>query len=242
MTQPEVEESHRRAVVRGIGRTALQIANLPAAPSGGVELAGRGVAHVSRLRRPGHAQGGAGAPIHAGARADFAGLPAQRIRAPAAHARGRTTIPRWVLASLTIALLVAATALRLWKVGEWPPNGIGFEEFQLAARAPMADWARNFLFLYSQPGEHTLTVYALSLVFTYLGTGFLEMRLAFIIVSLLCPVLLYAVCRKLLSWEVSLFAVALFAVSWWQIAAGRVADEIFFPGSSPKRVCRFGSS
>lgn len=138
-------------------------------------------------------------------------------------------LSRRLLLWLTVVVLVGSVAVRLWKIDQWPPDGIGFEEFQLAGRAPMADGARNFLFLYSQPGEHTLTVYAMSLVFTYLGTGFLHMRLAFMIGGIIAPFLLYAVCRKLVTWEVSLFATALFAVSWWEIAASRVADEIFFP-------------
>ena len=139
-------------------------------------------------------------------------------------------LSRRVLAWLTVAVLAAAVAVRCWRLWEWPPNGIGFEEFQIGARGDMGPhWARNLLVAYGQPGEHTLTAYAISLAFALFGTGFLEMRLAFIVTGILCPFLLYAVCRRLVAWEVSLFTVALFAVSWWQIAASRVADEIFFP-------------
>ena len=139
-------------------------------------------------------------------------------------------LPRGLLVWLTAAVLLFAAVVRVWKLWEWPPHGIGFEEFQIAARGDLGpQWAQNFLTLYARPGEHTLTAYAISLSFAFLGTGFLAMRVPFVIVSILCPILLYAVCRKLVAWEVSLFAVALFAVSWWQIAAGRAADEIFFP-------------
>lgn len=145
-------------------------------------------------------------------------------------APGPPLLPRRVLIGLTLAVLTAATIVRVWDLGEWPPNGIGFEETQLAARANLGpNWPRNFIVMYSPPSEHALTAYATSLAFTFFGTGFLQMRLAYIIGGILCPFLLYAVCRKLVVWEVALFAVALFSVSWWQIAASRVADEIFFP-------------
>ncbi len=146
-----------------------------------------------------------------------------------------TSLSRRVLLALTVAVLVGATVLRFWDLSGWPPPGIGFEEFQIGSRAAAGSasgWdfpLRNFLASYIQPGEHALTVYALSLGFSLLGQGFLELRLPFVVAGALSPFLLYAVCRRLVSWEVSLFAVALFAVSWWQIAASRAADEIFFP-------------
>jgi hypothetical protein len=150
--------------------------------------------------------------------------------APRAAALPPPFLSRRLLGCLTVAVLLAATILRLWRLTEWPPYGIGFEEFQIGARGDMGpDWAQNFVTMYTQPGEHTLTAYAISVAYAFLGTGFLQMRAAFIFVSILSPFLFYAVCRKLVSREVSLFALGLFAVSWWQIAAGRVADEIFFP-------------
>jgi hypothetical protein len=156
-------------------------------------------------------------------------LPSMVVREPRPPERPAPFLSRRVLIGLTVAVLFAATFLRVWKLWEWPPDGIGLEEWQLGGRAPLGNWAPAFLDLYSQPGEHTLTVYSVSVVFGTLGPGFLQLRLPFIIASILCPFLLYAVCRRLVSWEVSLFAVALFAVSWWQIAAGRIADEIFYP-------------
>jgi hypothetical protein len=158
-------------------------------------------------------------------------LPSFFTRRPARAAAGEAPfLSRRVLGWLAVALLLAATAVRVWKVCEWPPEGVGFEEMQIAARANMSpDPIRNLLELYRQPGEHTLTAYAASVSYALLGAGFFELRLPFMIAGLLCPFLFYAVCRKLVSREVSLFALALFAVSWWQIAASRVADEIFFP-------------
>ncbi len=151
-------------------------------------------------------------------------------RTPSVREPDPPFLPGRVLAWLTVAVLAAAVAVRVWRLWEWPPDGIGFEEFQIGARGDMGpQWARNLLVSYSQPGEHTLTAYAISLSYAFFGTGFLEMRLPFIVTGILCPFLLYAVCRRLVAWEVSLFTVGLFAVSWWQIAASRAADEIFFP-------------
>jgi hypothetical protein len=139
-------------------------------------------------------------------------------------------LPRRVLLWLTLWVLVVATAVRLWRILEWPPEGIGFEEFQIAARGHLGPGLlRNLITAYSPPGEHALTAYTISLAFALVGSGFIELRLPFILAGILCVFLFYAVCRRLVSWEVSLFAVALFGVSWWQIAASRVADEIFLP-------------
>lgn len=141
-----------------------------------------------------------------------------------------TLLPRRVLIALTVAILVASVVLRLWRVSEWPPPGIGFEEYELAARANLAGGPLdNFVTIYATPIEHALTAYAVSVSFAFFGTGFFEMRLPFIIGGILSPFLFYAVCRRLVAWEPALFALSLFAVSWWQIAAGRPADEIFFP-------------
>jgi len=162
-------------------------------------------------------------------------LPSLFSTAPPLRAPQPTYLSRRVLSALTVGVLVGATLVRFWNLSVWPPPGIGFEEFQIGGRAwgasaPGWDFPlRNFLNVYTQPGEHALTVYATSLGFSALGPGFLELRLVFVVAGTLSPFLLYAVCRRLVSWEVSLFAVALFAVCWWQIAASRAADEIFFP-------------
>jgi hypothetical protein len=141
-----------------------------------------------------------------------------------------TVLPRPVLVGLTIAILAAAVILRLWRLAEWPPAGIGFEEYELGARANLPGGPLDLLATtYGAPHEHALTAYAVSLSFAWLGTGFLQLRLPFVIGGLLAPFLFYAVCRRLVAWEPALFALSLFAVSWWQIAASRPADEIFFP-------------
>jgi hypothetical protein len=149
-----------------------------------------------------------------------------------ARPRHRTPhwLPRGVLIALTVAVLAASVGLRLWRVTEWPPEGIGFEEFQLGGRAEMLGGPyQSLLTLYGPPGEHAFTAWATSLSFETVGQGFFELRLPFIIAGILCPFLLFAVCRRLVGWEPALFAVALFAVAWWPIAVSRAADEIFFP-------------
>lgn len=141
-----------------------------------------------------------------------------------------TLLPRAVLVSLTVAILTGAVIFRLWRLAEWPPQGIGFEEYELGARAMLAGGPLDKLVtIYATPHEHALTAYAVSLSFGFFGTGFFELRLPFVVGGLLTPFLFYAVCRRLVAWEPALFALSLFAVSWWQIAASRPADEIFFP-------------
>jgi hypothetical protein len=139
-------------------------------------------------------------------------------------------LPRRVLLALTVLVLTVAVGVRLWRIHEWPPEGIGFEEFQIAARGNMGPSIfQNLIASYSPPSEHAFTAYTISVAFALIGPGFLELRLPFILFGLLCVLIFYAICRRLVAWEVALFAVALFGVCWWQIASSRVADEIFLP-------------
>lgn len=155
-------------------------------------------------------------------------LPSLFVRHPRHHTPHR--LPRGVLIALTVAVLAAAVGLRLWRVTEWPPQGIGFEEFQIGGRAELLGGPyQSFLTLYGPPGEHALTAWVTALSFSSVGQGFFELRLPFILAGILCPFLLFAVCCRLVAWEPALFAVALFAVAWWPIAVSRIADEIFFP-------------
>lgn len=141
-----------------------------------------------------------------------------------------TLLPNRVLAALTVAILIGSVAARLWRLTAWPPDGIGFEEYELAARANMPGGPLDRLVqLYANPVEHTLTVYSVSLSFALFDTGFFQMRLPFMVGGVLSPFFFYLLCRRLVAWEPALFALLLFAVSWWQIAATRPADEIFFP-------------
>lgn len=157
-------------------------------------------------------------------------LPSLRGCAARAVRPRPTLLPRAVLVFLTVAILAGAVILRLWRLADWPPEGIGFEEFELAARAKLDGGPLdNLVAIYANPIEHTLTVYAVSLSFALFGTGFFQMRLPFVVGGILSPFLFYAVSRRLVAWEPALFALSLFSVSWWQIAASRPADEIFFP-------------
>src|SRR4030095_16960341 len=75
---------------------------------------------------------------------------------------------------LTILVLGCAVVVRLWRVWEWPPEGIGFEEFQIAARGLLTNnLLRNFVSSYSPPGEHALTAYAISASWAIFGPSFL---------------------------------------------------------------------
>ena len=77
-------------------------------------------------------------------------VPSLFERTRGATAPEPTYLPRWLLIALTVAVLAAATAVRIWKIWEWPPEGIGFEEFQIAARGNMGpNWARNFITAYT---------------------------------------------------------------------------------------------
>lgn len=137
---------------------------------------------------------------------------------------------RRIVMALAVAILALAVLLRLWRFGEWPPPGIGFEEYELAARANIPGGPLDRLVaMYARPIEHTLTAYAVSLSFALFGTGFVQMRLPFLLSGIASPFFFYAVARRLVASVPALFALALFAVSWWQVAGSRPADEIFFP-------------
>jgi hypothetical protein len=141
-----------------------------------------------------------------------------------------TLLPRRVLVVLTILILAGSVVARLWRLTAWPPEGIGFEEYELAARANIGGGPFDRLVhMYANPIEHTLTAYSVSLSFALFDTGFFQMRLPFVVAGVMAPFFFYFACRRLVAWEPALFATALFSVSWWQIAGSRPADEIFFP-------------
>ena len=135
-----------------------------------------------------------------------------------------TVLPRKLLWSLTAATLLFAVALRVWRIWDWPPHtGLGFEESQLGGMG----W--HFLHHFVHPSEHRLPTYAIAISFAFFGPSIFALRLPFMVSGMICPFLLFAVCRKVAAWEVSLFTLFLFSVSWWHLAATRIADEIFFP-------------
>jgi hypothetical protein len=143
-------------------------------------------------------------------------------------------LPTRLLGWLTAAVLALATFVRIWKVWEWPPNGLHFEEFEIGSGALGLNLPKEGLLLttlqwYGALGEHKIPYVSTALSVHFFGSGYLPMRLPFMVAGVLAPFFLYAACRRLASWEVSLFALLLFSVSWLHIAGSRVADEIFFP-------------
>jgi hypothetical protein len=152
---------------------------------------------------------------------------------PLPAVKRETFLPSRLLGWLTVAVLVLATFVRIWKVWEWPPDGLHFEEDEIGSGALGLDLPGEFLFTvlqwYGQLGEHKLPYVSTAFSFHFLGPDYMTMRLPFIVAGVLSPFFLYAACRRLASWEASLFALLLFSVSWLHIAGSRVADEIFFP-------------
>ena len=106
-------------------------------------------------------------------------------------------LPRRLLVVLTVAILIGSVAARLWRPTAWPPEGIGFEEYELAARANLPGGPLDRLVqLYANPVEHTLTAYSVSLSFALFDTGFFQMRLPFMVGGVLSPLFFYLVCRR----------------------------------------------
>lgn len=87
----------------------------------------------------------------------------------------------------------------------------------------------NLVRLWSSTGEHKLEFPISGLAISMLGPRIPVVRLPFLLVGLLAPLLFLLTARSLVSPEVSLFALLLYSVSWWVLAASRIADEIFFP-------------
>ncbi|MGV8040481.1 MAG: hypothetical protein AB2L07_10500 [Thermoanaerobaculaceae bacterium] len=126
---------------------------------------------------------------------------------------------RWLAA----ALVMVAGVARVWGFPDWPPShGLGFEEEELGGAAT------NLLEQWSHPPEHRLPTYAAALGFTLLGPSITSLRVVFVAMSALAPLLFLGACRRLARPPVALLCTALYGFSWWATAAGRFADEIYF--------------
>jgi hypothetical protein len=135
-----------------------------------------------------------------------------------------TMLSRPILAALTIAILGLATFLRVHRLGSWPPpNGTSFEEAQLGQEAS------RLLHEGAIPNEHMLAIGSPAAAFAIGGASLRTLRAPFMLAAVLTPFALYAAARRLLARELALVVTALLAVSWWSVAAGRIADELFFP-------------
>jgi len=126
---------------------------------------------------------------------------------------------RWLAA----ALVAVAGFARVWGFPDWPPShGVGFEEEELggaAIRLLEERW---------HPSEHRLPTYAAALGFVLFGPSLTSLRVVFVAMSALAPLLFLGACRRLARPPVALLCTALYGFSWWATAAGRFADEIHF--------------
>lgn len=126
---------------------------------------------------------------------------------------------RW----LALVLVAVAGIARVWGFPDWPPpHGVGFEEEELGGAAT------NLVEGWSHPPEHRLPTYAAALGFVLFGPSITSLRVVFVAVSALAPLLLLGACRRIARPGVALLCTALYGFSWWATAAGRFADEIYF--------------
>jgi len=132
-------------------------------------------------------------------------------------------LPRSVFLALCVIVAAGGAMIRVWGSADFPPpEGMGYEEEEIGAAAG------EILRAGVQPPEHWLPAWAATAGFWVLGAGIPSMRVPFVLVSALSPLFLLLAARHVASREVALFVTALWAVAWWPILAGRIADEIFF--------------
>ncbi len=132
-------------------------------------------------------------------------------------------LPRTAVFALSIIVVAGGATIRIWGFADFPPpEGTGYEEQEIGGVAG------EILRVGHQPPEHWLPAWAVTAGFRVFGASIPSMRAPFVLVSALSPLLLLLAARHVASREVALFVTALWAVAWWPILAGRIADEIFF--------------
>jgi hypothetical protein len=133
---------------------------------------------------------------------------------------------RWSRADvLAIAAVTAlAIAMRVWRVGEYPPpDGFGFEELQTGSLAYGASQS------FSLRLEFLLTNFLPSITFRLFGPSSYALRAPFVAAAILAPIFLFVALRRAVALPAAWTAAMLLAGSRWAASAARFADEIFLP-------------
>jgi hypothetical protein len=133
---------------------------------------------------------------------------------------------------LIFAILLFGALIRVALFRDWPPPGIGFEEEEQGTAAADLLEGRGALSalatLAGEEQEQKLPIGAATLSFAYLGIGLRQLRVPFLLSSLLIAPLLSLLLRRFVRPEIEAVVLFLYVVAWWPAAVSGVADEIFF--------------
>ncbi|MCG3192064.1 MAG: hypothetical protein DIJKHBIC_01298 [Thermoanaerobaculia bacterium] len=133
------------------------------------------------------------------------------------------TMPRWLFLAIASLVIAGGAAVRFLGAASFPPpDGIGYEETEMASHA----W--ELVRTGSNPFEHWLPVWSGALSFWLKGPGIPQVRIPFMILSALSSLFMLVAARRVASREIALVVTFLWAIAWWPSLAGRIADEIFF--------------
>jgi len=133
---------------------------------------------------------------------------------------------------LILAILLFGALIRVALFREWPPAGVGFEEEEQGTAAADLVEGKGALSalatLVGEEQEQKLPIGAATLSFAYLGIGLRQLRVPFLLSSLLTAPLLSLLLRRFVRPEIEAVVLFLYVVAWWPAAVSGVADEIFF--------------
>lgn len=132
----------------------------------------------------------------------------------------REPIRGWELLTL-IAVLVAAMALRVWRLDSVPPGLTHDEANNVADATAVLQGARPFYFPVAQ-GKEPLYPYSAGLIMALLGPTPLALRITSVIWGMLLVFLAFVWARKNYGGFVALLTVAGLATSFWGISTSRL--------------------
>lgn len=132
----------------------------------------------------------------------------------------RDPIRRWELIAL-IAVLIAATALRLWRLDRVPPGLTHDEANNVHDAASILEGERPFYFPVAQ-GKEPLYPYSVALIMAIVGPTPLAMRLTSVFWGILLIPLTFVWTRRDFGPFVALCTVVGLAVSFWPISTSRL--------------------
>ena len=145
--------------------------------------------------------------------------------AASAHSTGRPeddrASDRIVHYAILLAILIAATALRLVDLSTTPP-GLFFDEGANGIDALSVLAGENKVFFPGNQGREPFYIYAVALSFKLLGASPISIRLVSVAIGMLTVAATYVLARDLLGRRAALLATAIIAGSFWHISLSRL--------------------
>lgn len=134
---------------------------------------------------------------------------------------------------LLVLIIILASALRLWMLGQVPISMSDDEIREISASYSIAHTGKdvygNFLpVVFNQDGFNTyglVPIYARSLFFLFLDLNSFTGRLPYALSSIFSVILLYLIVKKLFNGKIALISSFALSISVWQLQLSRIAIE-----------------